>query len=291
VHGKGEKMSAMISSPAQAEAVQEVNESKYPAFDAAEFIQQARQRAGPQLSQAPDTGIGLEHLLRITRALIWTNQEIWERCTKTRTIVEVGILTFSWVSITHLSIEGDAAKLHFTVTPEVTTKDFGTPPKIPRELSQILFVPDPSRDGDTKEFPGFPDYLLYLEKAVLLHEVVLFPFLMKLKEHLESVHVFLGKIETWLLDPLWHAQFIENLFGKKVLVPDISEFLMNCSGRHCLVQHSMLSLCMNYNQTFGSHHRDAYTNRITHLCNCTGYGSFKVPCHSPDVVQILVSNP
>ena len=50
----------------------------------------------------------------------------------------------------------------------------------------------------------------------MLHDDILEPFLCKLKQHLESIQVCLGEIESWLLEPKANIQFLEETFGKKL---------------------------------------------------------------------------
>ena len=50
----------------------------------------------------------------------------------------------------------------------------------------------------------------------MLHDDILEPFLCKLKQHLESIQVCLGEIESWLLEPKSNIQCLEETFGKKL---------------------------------------------------------------------------
>ena len=52
--------------------------------------------------------------------------------------------------------------------------------------------------------------------AVVLHDDVLEQFLVKLKQHLESIQVCLGKIESWLLEPKSNIKFLGETFGSHV---------------------------------------------------------------------------
>jgi hypothetical protein len=50
----------------------------------------------------------------------------------------------------------------------------------------------------------------------MLHDDVLEPFLAMFKQHLESIQVCLGEIESWLLEHKSNIQFLEETFGKKL---------------------------------------------------------------------------
>jgi hypothetical protein len=65
-------------------------------------------------------------------------------------------------------------------------------------------------------YKAFIDYDAFFKTAIVLHDDILEPFLCKLKQHLESIQVCLGKIESWLLEPKSNIQFLEETFGKKL---------------------------------------------------------------------------
>jgi hypothetical protein len=63
----------------------------------------------------------------------------------------------------------------------------------------------------------------YLKKAALLNDGVLVSFLTQVQEHLENVQIFLGKIETWLSEPVSSTQFLNELFGNgAALIEDVN---------------------------------------------------------------------
>jgi hypothetical protein len=65
-------------------------------------------------------------------------------------------------------------------------------------------------------YHDFINYDDFFKTAIMLHDDVLEPFLVKLKQHLESIQVCLGEIESWLLEPKSNIQFLEETFGKKL---------------------------------------------------------------------------
>jgi hypothetical protein len=65
-------------------------------------------------------------------------------------------------------------------------------------------------------YQAFVDYDALFKTAIVLHDDVLEPFLVKLKQHLESIQVCLGEIESWLLEPKSNIQFLDKTFGTKL---------------------------------------------------------------------------
>jgi len=61
---------------------------------------------------------------------------------------------------------------------------------------------------------GVLDYMEYLIRSFILHEHILLPFLAILKDHLEEFQIFLGSIESWLMDS--NASFIQKMFNVKL---------------------------------------------------------------------------
>lgn len=68
-------------------------------------------------------------------------------------------------------------------------------------------------------FTMFVDFELFFENSLILHESVLGPFLVKLKDHLMTIHVCLGRIETWLMEPMKNINHLEAVFGVKIELP------------------------------------------------------------------------
>mmetsp|Transcript_14447 Transcript_14447/g.20353 ORF Transcript_14447/g.20353 Transcript_14447/m.20353 type:complete len:160 (+) Transcript_14447:500-979(+) len=90
------------------------------------------------------------------------------------------------------------------------------PTSIPPELTNILSY---------KKHKGelLPDYDHFLETSLLLCEDVLIPFLLKLKTHLEEIQVFLGIIESWLMESAGCNNFVKEVFKKPLKTKAISE--------------------------------------------------------------------
>ena len=72
----------------------------------------------------------------------------------------------------------------------------------------------------------FIDYDAFFQRALMLHEDVLEPFLAKLKHHIQSIHVCMGGIESWLLEPKRNIEFLEEM-DLFFLVLDGSKFCVS----------------------------------------------------------------
>ena len=86
-----------------------------------------------------------------------------------------------------------------------------------------------------------------------MHDDVLGPFLAKLKHHLETIHVCLGEIESWLLEPKGNIEFIEEIFGMKLGHPTA------LTGTH-----QSTAICEGCKKTFGAHTRPEVNLRTRH---------------------------
>jgi hypothetical protein len=145
-----------------------------------------------------DDGVDLNILLKSTKAIITTNQEILERCEEyedksstSKSAEGMKLTRFGFIKVNVTTVlAGNSSSLEFASTPELSVRDFGLPVPVPEELREIIAF----------EMNGiFPDYESLLGRAVLLHDDLLIPFLLNLKEHLENIQVYLGTIEAWLM--------------------------------------------------------------------------------------------
>lgn len=200
-------------------------------------------------------GTNLVDLLMSTKSLITTNQEIWDRCKTNRSRLSRGILCYSRVSLfPQVMCRSDDDKKHLSVIAgyEVTSKDFGAPPSVPAILQESLPLNMPNKNPEyPSKIGNLPDYLSYTEKASLLHEDILIPFLQNFKQHLEDVQVFLTGIETWLSEPANQLDFLHDLFRTKISLPDEPEIL--CSAVRRCPGHSKMDICQRCGQSYELH--------------------------------------
>jgi len=87
------------------------------------------------------------------------------------------------------------------------TKVFSVP-CLPLPLRTIV---SPSLDKT-----GMLDYSEYLQRSFILEESILLPLLAILKDHLEEYQVFLGKVESWLMESTRNATFLRKTFNVKL---------------------------------------------------------------------------
>jgi hypothetical protein len=117
---------------------------------------------------------------------------------------------------------------------------------------------------------------------MVLHDNVLEPFLVKLKQHLELIQVCLGEIESWLLEPKSNIQFLEETFGKKLkTLPYIP------IGDDCLSPYSKLeevrgiprlTVCPICNYRLGEHSPCYYSGGSYKFSCLDRRGFFKKSC-------------
>ena len=95
-------------------------------------------------------------------------------------------------------------------------KDFEQFPCTPDALSRIF--PDEPDDGTT-----FTNYERHLTKIASLEKPVSVSveLISSFKKHLEDIHVMLGNIETWITEPLYSLEFINERFESNFRIPNI----------------------------------------------------------------------
>jgi hypothetical protein len=200
----------------------------------------------------------LDQLIVMVRALIETNREIWERCKQNlvekneKAMVESPPSNLKFYRVGYTSVDVTTRSnngygnvkdsiLSFTTKAVLETKAFSSIPLLPLKLRNTL--------SEVSKVPEeiLPDYDRYMEKAALLHEDVMEPFLVVLKGHLEDLQVFLGEIDTWVFEPLLCRNFIRDQFNHDLPVAE----LVGC-GNSCSLKHDDM-LCVRCFSTQGCH--------------------------------------
>jgi len=161
----------------------------------------------------------LDYLINTTQALVTSNNEIWDRCKANLDQVqnkqfnhlsENLQLIFQCVVFYAVYASKYVKKnLTFMANGRRQTKAFSVP-CFPHPLRTVVL---PSLDKD-----GMLNYLEYLQRSFFLEESILLPFLAILKDHLEEFQVFLGEVESWLMDSTRPAIFLQETFNVKVEV-------------------------------------------------------------------------
>lgn len=192
-----------------------------------EFLSKIREKVGDALKTSPDPTstvlvYNIEQYIQMIRALLKTNQEIWDRCKElSACVISEGKTTefrrLGYMSIATRPYDG---KTYFITEAIKQRLTFDTSPlsQLPFELKNI-FEPKPVPDHGS-----LIDFQSLFEKSLVLHDDVLGPFLATLKTHLESVQVCMGEIEGWLMLPNETKVFIESTFGKT---------LNSCNAQEC----------------------------------------------------------
>jgi hypothetical protein len=244
------------------------------------------QRSGAQSSLPVENVECIDYLISSTKAVIELNQEIWERCVGS---IECkpgkGGLRFQRTAFAVINVASESQasvkQTKFTTTAESQTKAFGTLPSLPSVLTDyVVYKPDTD--------VAFPDYIKLLKSSLLLREDVLPTFLAKLKQHLEDVQVFLGGIDSWLMDPQGCIDFMQEHFG---MTPAILQQKTYCSSYLCKVTHDALSICKTCNRAYNTHRHQRYAHAevYTHYCLGTGNpfgGSFELAA-PPTVLKTI----
>ncbi len=136
----------------------------------------------------------LEYLIKMTQALVLTNEAIWKHCQCYLDQEKVACynkkeLPFKSFGFNKVIVE--------TTDPPASTRcifDFRTfsMMPLPKELSNVILPHE-------KEGIVLMNYREYLQNAFLLEETILIPFLAITKDHLEKLQVDLEFIETWIM--------------------------------------------------------------------------------------------
>ena len=183
------------------------------------------------------------------RALIGTNNEIWERCTpyyrKLDTSYGVGgnktdLIRFYRVG--YFTVDVHKSWYHqdmtFTTSSKLEVRNFKPFPSLPTVLTNIFSF------GEAQDLDGiFSNYEKYLTKITYSEKRLAFQFLSTFKKHLEDVHVALGEIEAWITEPLHTLDFINTQFreGQDLVIPKLEDIpTKDCRGAD---EHSICKRC------------------------------------------------
>ena len=150
----------------------------------------------------------LDTVIAGVRSLVKKNDRLIVSCEKHRWESEGGF-TFNRIEINHVKVDSseesaNLSRIALKTTPRRKTKDFGLPADIPAALADIIVV----KPGNG----GLPDYGRFLERALLLNNDVLKPFLQILQTHLEGITAFYEEVAAWILEPDADRAFLEKTF-------------------------------------------------------------------------------
>jgi hypothetical protein len=187
--------------------------------------------------QQPPPPPSLEHLIRTTRALIATNEEIWARC-QPHYCGRVGGgeeqhnhhpqelppphhdndkgTWFLFARVAACTVTVTTYDTHVVDTvmmktaPEVTKHEFYLPMVVPSKLRRLVPVP---RMGPQD---AVPNLRVLIHRAMVLSEDVMLISLLEYKHYLEQLQVALGVIDAWLLEAAKSEQFLKSTFGTSI---------------------------------------------------------------------------
>jgi len=166
-----------------------------------------------------DRGVELDYLINTTKGLVASNNEIWNRVkanlkypqnkhfTQLDEKPEIDIQRVGFSKVKAFSIMDmngkSLGRLKFISQGVQQTEAFSVP-CFPHSLRTVVI---PSLDKD-----GMLNYLEYLKRSFILEESIMLPFLAVLKDHLEEFQVFLGNVESWLMESTRNAVFLQKTF-------------------------------------------------------------------------------
>lgn len=153
----------------------------------------------------------IDQNIQLIRAIIATNGEILNRVIGSMQYDSDHGSAFKRFGFEILKVQHVHSKIQFITYPESSEMIFDLRPLKIFPTSLML---QPIYKTD---FVSLIDYELFFERSLgALHQDVLVPFLVKLKDHLETIQVCLGEVEDWLLDSQSNMEFLEATFGVKL---------------------------------------------------------------------------
>jgi len=236
-----------------------------------DFVTHIREKAQKRFaSRRKNVNYDIEQNVREIRALLNINAEIFGR------VIDSASNYSSGESVTLTRYGFDAVK----VRQSGESTEFITEPVCSEDtfpINALLHLPD-NLNGvlvvqyQAAPFNNFIDYNAFFRSALMLHDDILEPFLVKLKDHVESIHVLLGEMESWLLESQRKIEFIETTFGTKLETPSPDQEVSDCN---CPSGHGF-TRCLRCSEKFYHHTRDTISGH--RLCCQFNYPGHKFRC-------------
>jgi len=162
----------------------------------------------------------LDYLINTTQALVASNDEIWSR-------VKANLKSHANKQFNQLDEEPKLIfhYVGFNVVKALSKMDgYGQRPgplafrSVCMEHTKAFSVtcfPDPLRSViiPTLDKDGMLNYSEYVKRSFILDKDIMHPFLALLKDHLEEFQVFLGTVESWLMENARNTAFLEKTFN------------------------------------------------------------------------------
>jgi len=169
----------------------------------------------------------LDIAIKTVRALILTNEEIWDRCKEyfvQKDVYGNGNVGeyFSMMRLDEVKVVNtNYRSTSIVAVAKEMTRHFSLEPL--KVLPDCLDIFEPKRNE-----AGHIDFKIYFRRSLVLHDDVLLPFLSKLKKHLEEVQVCLGAVDGWVMCTPNNIEFLEETFGIKNIF-DLSSMKNPCN--------------------------------------------------------------
>ncbi len=192
----------------------------------------------------------IEQNIREIRAVLKMNAEILDRCVKFMGSERGGSTYFHRITYEVVTTRAWSNGTQIITHPKRTDNCFNTDPlsKLPQGLEDIIVSSKTTGD----KLSSFIDFDAIFKRSLIFHETVLEQFLPKLKEHLMSIQVCLGAIDSWVIqEPQKNISFLEETFETKMEIPDNKVKL----GRHyCECEtHDSNEICLRCGNRYGGH--------------------------------------
>jgi len=241
-----------------------------------DFVTHIREKAQKRFaSRRKNVNYDIEQNVREIRALLNINAEIFGRVIDSASNYGSGesvTLTRHGFDVVKVRQSGESTE--FITEPACSEDTFPINAllHLPNNLNGVLVV-----QYQAAPFNNFIDYNAFFRSALMLHDDILEPFLVKLKDHVESIHVLLGEMESWLLESQRKIEFIETTFDTKLETPSPDHLLVEeVSVCNCPSDHYGLTTCLFCGEYFQSHTRDATSGH--RLCCQFNYPGHRFIC-------------
>jgi hypothetical protein len=248
-----------------------------------EFAAHIREEAKKRLEIKRKNNIiyDIEQNVREIRALLSINAEIFGRVMDSASYYRRGqSATLTRYGYDVVKVRQRGASTEFITEAACSEEKFSINSllQLPASLNNVLVV-----QYQAAPFSNFIDYNAFFRSALMLHDDILEPFLVKLKDHVESIHVLLGEMESWLLESQRRMEFIESTFDTKLGTPSPDDLdVCEVSDCDCPFSHSYYDVCLRCDQKVSVHSRDATSGN--YLCTHYSYDGQRFMCRKDDVV-------
>ena len=184
-----------------------------------DFVTYTREKGQKRFATGKNAILDVDQNVREIRALLTINAEIFGRVyvhASKCTYLGDSVVRLRRCGFEHVIVRSNGEFVDFTTEVVSSIKHFDIEDLkcLPADLEGFFVV-----KYQTCSIGDLVDYSIFFESALLLHDDVLEPFLVKLKYHLESIHVSLGEMESWLLEVQSKIEFIESTFNMKLETP------------------------------------------------------------------------